>query len=96
MNAKHIVTAVSVAFAASAALATEATQFADPVSTLTPAGIAAIQAARTQAPTAVVVSSKEATQFTDVAAAHRQREEVRAEARVAGRTHAFNALYVGN
>jgi hypothetical protein len=96
MNAKQIVAAVSIAFAASAALATEATQFVDPVSTLTPAGVAAVQAAKTVAPTATIVSSQEATQFADVAAAARQRDEVRAEARSAGRAHSFNTLYVGS
>ena len=96
MNAKQIVAAVSIAFAASAALATEATQFVDPVSTLTPAGVAAVQAAKTVAPTATIVSSQEATQFADVAAAARQRDEVRAEARAAGRAHAFSTLYVGS
>jgi len=96
MNTKHIVAALSIAFAASAALAGEATQFVDPVSTLTPAGLAAIQAAKTQSPSALVVADKEATQFTDVAAAARARDEVRAEARAAARAHAFNSLYVGS
>jgi hypothetical protein len=96
MNAKQLIAALSIAAAASGAFAIEGEQFVPPASTLTPAGIAAIQAAKTQAPSAVVVANKEATQFADVAVAKRPREEVRAEARIAARTHAFNPLYVGN
>lgn len=95
MNVKHIAAALSFAVIGSAAMATEATQFVDPVSTLTPAGRIAIESAKTQAPTAVVVSNTEATQFVDVITTQRDRAEVRAEARVAGRSHKINPLYIG-
>jgi hypothetical protein len=87
MNAKHIVAALSIALAGSAAMATEATQFvvADQPAAAAPA----------QAPTAIVVSNNEATQFADVSSGSRDRAEVRAEARAANRDNAFNALYVG-
>ena len=93
MNVKHIAAALSLALAGSAAMAFEATEFKDPV--VTPAGAAAIQAGRTQEPTAVVVSRGEATQFADVAKQPRDRAEVRAEARTAARQHNVNPLYIG-
>ena len=95
MNVKHIAAAVSLALAGSAAMAFEATEFVDPVSTLTPAGKAAIRSAKTEAPTATVVSNHEATQFVDVPSTHRDRAEVRAEARAAAREHNINWLYIG-
>jgi hypothetical protein len=94
MNAKHIVAALSLVFAGSAAMATEATQFDDPVSTLSPSAVAAIEIARNEQPAATVASNKEATQFVD-AQSSRTREDVRREARVAGRSTAFDSLYVG-
>lgn len=94
MNAKHIAAALSLVFAGSAAMASEATQFDDPVSTLSRSAVAAVEVARNQQPAATVASNKEATQFVD-AQSTRDREEVRAEARAAGRAHAFNPLYVG-
>ena len=81
MNANHIV------LAGSAAMATEATQF---VAADQPAASAPVQA-----PTAIVVSNNEATQFVDVSSGSRDRAEVRAEARAANLDNAFNALYVG-
>ena len=53
MNAKHIAAALSLVFAGSAAMASEATQFADPVSTLSRPQVAAVETARPQAPAAV-------------------------------------------
>jgi len=93
MNAKHIAAALSLALAGSAAMAFEATEFKDPV--ITSAGAAAIQAGRTQEPTAVIVSRGEATQFADVAKQPRDRSEVRAEARTAARQLKVNPLYIG-
>jgi hypothetical protein len=92
MNAKTLFAALSLALAGSVAMASEATQF-EPVSTLSRAGVAAIESSQ-QVP-AVVVSKQEATQFADTGAVARDRDEVRAEARAAGRSHAFNSLYVG-
>ena len=96
MNAKHFVTALSLAFAAGSALAVEATQFDDTPSTLTRAEVKAEMLAARSAEQSVVVGG-EATVFVDapVAAGGREREDVRAEARVAGREHQFNELYVG-
>jgi hypothetical protein len=93
MNVKHIAAALSLALAGSAAMAFEATEFKDPV--ITPAGVSAIQAGKTQEPTAVVVSRGEATQFADVVKSKRDRAEVRAEARTAAREHKVNPLYIG-
>ena len=95
MNTKHIIAALSLALAGSAAMAVEATQDNPAASTLTRAGIAAIESAKTQAPTAVIVSNKEATQFTDVGTTHRDRTEVRAEARAQAHSHGVNSLYIG-
>jgi hypothetical protein len=94
MNAKHIAAALSLVFAGTAAMASEATQFEDPVSTLSRSAVVAIEVARNQAPAASIASNQEATQFVD-AQSTRDRAEVRAEARAAGRAHAFDALYVG-
>ena len=95
MNVKHIAAALSLAVIGSAAFATEATQFVDPVSTLTRAGRVAIESSKTQAPTAVIVSNKEATQFDDVGTTHRDRADVRAEARAEARDLKVNTLYIG-
>src|SRR5258706_3810616 len=76
MNAKHLLAAVAVTLAGSSAMAFEATEFVDAPSTLSRAGIAAVQAAGpTQAPSAVVVSRGEATQFADVPAVVRDRSD---------------------
>lgn len=96
MNVKHIAAALSLAVVGSAAMAADYTNFVDPVSTLTRAGRVAIESSKTQAPTAIVVSNNEATQFVDVAATHRDRADVRAEARVAARgNNKVNTLYIG-
>ena len=96
MNAKTLIAAASLAFAASAAMAAEGEQFNPPASTLTRAGVSAVQSAKTEAPTAIVVSNKEATQFSDVATAKRDRVEVRAEARAAAHDYSLRrSLYVG-
>jgi len=95
MNVKHIAAALSLVLAGSAAMAVEATQDNAPVSTLTRAGLAAIESGRTQAPVAIVVSNHEATQFADVPVTHRDRAEVRAEARAQARSHGVNSLYIG-
>jgi riboflavin biosynthesis pyrimidine reductase len=94
MNVKYLFAAVSISVSASGAMAFEATQFEDPPSTMTRAEVKAeLQRAKTDSS---VVVGGEATVFTDapVAAARREREEVRAEARVAAH-HLFNDLYVG-
>lgn len=96
MNAKTFAAALSLVFAGTAAMASEATQFEDPVSTLSRSAIAAVEIARNDAPAATVASNKEATQFVDAQSSTvRDRDDVRAEARVHGRAHAFNPLYVG-
>ncbi|HEX6706906.1 MAG TPA: hypothetical protein VF169_19255 [Albitalea sp.] len=95
MNAKQIAAVLAIALAGSSAMAFEATQFDEPVSVLTPAAKSALESGKTVAPTAIVVSRQEATQFADVPA-QRSRDEVRAEARAANRAHAFNSLYVGS
>ena len=95
MNAKQVVSAVFVAFAATCAMAVEATQFELEPSTRTRAEVKA-EMARAEKDGAVLVGG-EATQFVDsaVAAAPRSRDEVRAEAVMANRDHFFNDLYVG-
>jgi hypothetical protein len=93
MNAKTLFAALSLALAGSVAMASEAAQF-EPASTLSRAGVAAIEGSQ-QAPAAVVVSKQEATQFADTSAVARDRVDVRAEARAASRSHAFDSLYVG-
>ncbi|HJV62678.1 MAG TPA: hypothetical protein VJ743_17150 [Albitalea sp.] len=94
MNAKTLIAAVSLALVGTAAMATEAEQFNPAPSTLSRAGVAAVQAGK-QAPSAVVVSSHEATQFADQKAPQRERAAVRAEARAAARNLKFNELYAG-
>ena len=94
MNAKQIAAALSLVFAGYAAMASEATQFDDPVSTLSRSAVVAVEIARNQQPAATVASNKEATQFVD-AQSTRDRDDVRREARVAGRSTAFDSLYVG-
>jgi len=96
MNAKTLIAAASLVFAASAAMAAEGEQFNPPAPTLTRAGVSALQSAKTEAPTAIVVSSKEATQFKDVPSAQRDRAEVRAEARAAAHDYTLRrSLYIG-
>jgi len=96
MNAKHLAAALSLVFAGSAAMASEATQFEDPVSTLSRSAVVAIEIARNDAPAATVASNKEATLFVDAqSTTGRDRAEVRAEARAHVRAHEFNPLYVG-
>jgi hypothetical protein len=96
MNAKHLAAALSLVFAGTAAMASEATQFDDPVSTLSRSAVVAVETARNEAPAATVASNKEATQFVDAqSSSGRDRDDVRAEARAHGRAHAFNSLYVG-
>lgn len=95
MNVKHIIATLSVALAGTAAMAGEATQFEDPVSGYGRTSVASTPAESAQAPTAVVVSNGEATQFFDVPSAPLSREEVRAEARMAARNHTFSDLYGG-
>jgi hypothetical protein len=97
MNRKHVMTAILIGFAASAALAIEATQFEDTPSTLTRQEVLAeLQRSKTEAP--LMISGGEATVFVDrpVASLQRDRAEVRAEARQAAREHAFDELYVGS
>ena len=95
MNTKHIIAALSLALVGSAAMAVEATQDDVAPSKLTRAGVAAIESAKTQAPTAIIVSNNEATQFADVPTTHRARAEVRAEARAKAHSHELDSLYIG-
>ena len=87
MNAKSLL-AAAFAVIGSSAMAFEATEFVDPVSSAAPAVVQA------QAP-AVVVSRGEATQFVDVPAS-RDRAEVSAEGRAAAHDLTVNPLYVGS
>jgi hypothetical protein len=88
MNAKQLFAALAIAMAGNVAMAGEATEFKDPVSTLSRA------AAQQSAVKSAVVQNNEATVFAETPNV-RQRDEVRAEARQAARQHAFNPLYVG-
>lgn len=96
MNAKHILTAISIVFGATGAMAYEPTQFDDVPSTLTREQVKA-ELAEARQDMRVVVGG-EATEFIldhpSVAVA-RSRDEVRAEAIAAAREHRFNDLYVG-
>jgi hypothetical protein len=97
MNAKPLLAALSIAFAGTAAMATEATQFEPQAGTLTRAEVKA-ELARTQANAAPYQSGESYGSFAldaKAATSERSREDVRAGARQAGRTHAFNSLYVG-
>ena len=92
MNARQLIAASVLAVLGSAAIAGEATQFADPVPTLSRAQVKADAVRSTTA-----VTRGEASQFIDARTkSTRSREEVRAEARAAARQHSFNALYVGS
>ena len=97
MNASQVFAAVAITLCASAAMAVEATQF-EPVATpgLTRAEVKAeLASARIDG---TLMSRGEATEFVDrpMAASQRQRDEVRAEARWAGRVHKFDSLYAGS
>ena len=87
MNAKQFFAALAIAMAGNVAMAGEATEFKDPVSTLS-------RAEAQRGVKSAVVQNNEATVFADLPNV-RQRDEVRAEARQAARAHAFNPLYVG-
>ena len=94
MNAKQILTALTITLSAGAAMAIEATQFDDTPSTMTRAQVKAeMQQAKSEH---AVLIGGEATEFVDhaVASASRDREEVRAEARMAAHEHKFNDLDV--
>jgi hypothetical protein len=95
MNAKQIIVAIAVVTAAGAAAAIEATQFDDTPSTKTREEVKAeLEQAKLDG---TLMSGGEATVFVDrpVAAATRSREDVREEARMAARAHAFDEQYVG-
>ena len=94
MNAKQLLAAVSLAFAGSAALAVEATQFEVPASSLTRAEVKA-ELARARLD-GTLIAGGEATVFADAPAASAlSRADVRADARHALGADPFNALYVG-
>jgi riboflavin biosynthesis pyrimidine reductase len=94
MNAKQVIALLAVALAGKFAMAAEAEQFNPAPSTLSRAEVKADLARARQE--GAVVSSGEATVFVDhPVAAARSREDVRAEARIAARNHAFNPLYIG-
>jgi hypothetical protein len=95
MYAKQVLTALAITLSAGAAMAIEATQFVPEPSTMTRAQVKAeMQQARSEH---TMLIGGEATEFIGpaVASAPRDREEVRAEARVAAHEHKFNELYVG-
>ena len=97
MNASHVFAAIAISLSASAAMAVEATQF-EPAATpgLTRAEVKAeLASARIDG---TLMSRGEASEFVDrpVAASHRQRDDVRVEARWAGRVHKFDSMYVGS
>ena len=97
MNASQVFAAVAITLSASAAMAVEATQF-EPAATpgLTRAEVKA-ELARARID-GTLMSRGEGTEFVDrpVAASQRQRDEVRAEARWAGRVHKFDSMYAGS
>jgi hypothetical protein len=93
MNAKQVLAVLAVALAGNVAMATEATQFEPPASTLTRAEVKADLARAVQDGT--LVSRGEATQFADQTASVRSRADVRAEARLAARSVDFDELYAG-
>lgn len=95
MNAKQLFAALAIATAAGAAMAVEATQFDDTPTMKSRAEVRAETARAHRDGT--LMSGGEATVFVDHpdTAATRSRDDVRAEARMAGRTHAFDAMYVG-
>lgn len=83
-----------IGFAGTTAMASEATEFAIPASTLSRAQAAAVAARMSDAATAVVVQTHEATQFADRHTVDTNREAIRAEARASARKGPL-ALYVG-
>ena len=96
MHAKTVFAALALATAGSAALAIEATQVDDAVSTLTREEVKA-ELERAQQDGSFLMSGGEATVFVDrkVAAAGRSREEVRAEAYAAARDHSHDMDHGG-
>ena len=90
MNAKSLLTALSLTVAASAALATEATEFPIPASTLTRAEV---KAAITTADRAI--SYGEATVFADTPRVSRERQDVRDEGRASAQRRSFDELQAG-
>jgi hypothetical protein len=95
MTAKQWVAALAILTAAGAAMAVEATQFDDTPATKSRDEVKAELAKAKLDGT--LMSGGEATVFVDrpVAAATRSRDDVREEARMAARAHAFNEQYVG-
>ena len=94
MNAKQLVAAAAIAFAATAAFAIEAEQYNPPPSTLSRDEVKADMARAKVDP--IVMSGCEATVFIDrPVAAARSRDDVRTEARAVAQAHVFNDLYVG-
>ena len=97
MNASQVFAGIAITLSASAAMAVEATQFDPaPSSTTTRAEVKAdIAIARANG---TLMSRGEATEFVDRidVASQRPRQEVRAEARFAGRAHRFDSMYAGS
>ena len=88
MNAKTFITALSLAVAGSAAMASEASSSAEPVSTLSRADV--------RADVSAAVIRGEATVFVDMSdATSVSREQVRAQGRAAAHDLSFNELYAG-
>lgn len=90
MNAKSLLAALSLAFAGSAALAVEATEFPIPASTLTRAEVKAAIGTPSR-----VVHYGESTVFADTPVQSRDRQEVRDEARAATQRRVFDELQAG-
>jgi hypothetical protein len=92
-NTKSLLAALSLAFAGTAAMATEATEFPVPPSTLTRAQVQEELLAATKLDKQSVTYN-EATVFADTPSV-RSREDVRAEARAHAHDLSFNELYAG-
>jgi hypothetical protein len=93
-NTRSLLTALSLAFAGTAAMATEATEFPVPPSTLTRAQVQEELLAATTLDKQTV-SRGEATVFVDKPTTARTRAEVRDEARAHAHDLSFNDLYAG-
>jgi len=103
MNAKQLFAVAALAVIGSSAFATEAEQFVPQAGSLTRAEVRA-ELNRAQAAGELVavgetyggaVAVAKATPKFDEAKVARSRDDVRAEARAAVRSNAFNTLYVG-
>jgi Domain of unknown function (DUF4148) len=95
MFAKQLMLAATIALVATSGYAIEATPFEPQKSTLSRADVKA-ELARAQADGSFADRRETYGAATPATSGVRDRAEVRAEARAAVRSHAFNALYVGS